>query len=35
MQKLPKVSVNKLIKNLSRKEKNKVIFIYGNKIDDS
>ena len=31
MQKLPKVSVNKLIKNLSRKEKNKVIFIYGNK----
>ena len=31
MQKLPKVSLNKLIKNLPSKEKNKVIFFYGNK----
>ena len=31
MQKLPKVSVNKLIKNLLYKNKNEIIFWYGNK----
>jgi len=31
MQKLPKVSVNKLIKNLLYKNKNEIIFCYGNK----
>ena len=31
MQKLPNVSVNKLIKNLLGKEKKKIIFFYGNK----
>ena len=31
MQKLPKVSINKLIKNLLNKKKNEIIFCYGNK----
>ena len=31
MKKLPKVSVNKLIKNLLYKNKNEIIFCYGNK----